>query len=98
MTVANASDAFLPSSVKIVHKTRRDKAHLPEERERIESAGGDIQLPQIVFGETTLRLPCQGHLAMHFLRTLVLSRIQLSMYSKFKHYRRGLQSKTIILR
>ena len=52
MTVANASDAFLPSSVKIVHKTRRDKAHLPEERERIESAGGDIQLPQIVFGGT----------------------------------------------
>ncbi len=84
-SAVDASDASLSSSVKIVYKTRRDKAHLTEERKRIESAGGDIQLPQIVFGETTLRLPCQGHLVMDFLRTFVLSRIQLSMYSKFKH-------------
>ena len=51
-SAVDASDASLSSSVKIVYKTRRDKAHLPEERKRIESAGGDIQLPQIVFGGT----------------------------------------------
>ncbi len=33
-------------STKIVHRNRYDKAHLPEEKERIEQMGGHISIPQ----------------------------------------------------
>jgi serine/threonine protein phosphatase PrpC len=38
--------------IKVVYKSRRDKPHLRGERERIENAGGNIEPPFLLFGET----------------------------------------------
>ena len=38
--------------IKVVYKSRRDKPHLRSERERIENAGGNIEPPFLLYGET----------------------------------------------
>lgn len=48
----SASDKSVQSSaIQIVFQSKKHKAHFPGERERIEEAGGVIQLPRILFGE-----------------------------------------------